>query len=164
MVNVSSQMATFEAVRAVAMTARIISNPVASPRAWTIRRWLCPPSRVNARAPFTRSNFVPQRTSCSICAGASWTTISTTARSHSPSPATSVSSTWLSKWSSGERTPAIPPWAYELLLSVTRSFVTTSTDRSAGTSSAARRPAMPAPTTSTSVKRWNVAFASNETR
>ena len=37
--------------------------------------------------------------------------VSTTSRSHSPAPATSVSSMWFSKRSSGDSTPAMPPWA-----------------------------------------------------
>ena len=69
------------------MMARMTSCPVASPRAWTIRRWLCPPSRVRASSPPSRSNLTPKRIRSLICCGASRTTISTTAGSHSPAPA-----------------------------------------------------------------------------
>src|SRR5262245_3735917 len=85
-------------------------------------------------------------------------------RSHRPAPAIRVSSTWLSKLSSGASTPAIPPWAHELLLVWRVSLVTTRTRRSTGTSRAARSPAMPAPTTSRSVKRWGVSFGPNDVR
>ena len=43
--------------------------------------------------------------------GASRTTISTMSRWHKPPPAVSVSSMWFSKRSSGDKTPAMPPWA-----------------------------------------------------
>src|SRR5256885_1777303 len=48
--------------------------------------------------------------------------------------------------------------------SAMRSLVTTRTSRGTGTARAARSPAMPAPTTSTSVKRWADAFGANGTR
>ena len=38
-------------------------------------------------------------------------TVATTSASHRPLPAARVSAMWSSKWSSGSRTPAIPPWA-----------------------------------------------------
>ena len=44
----------------VSMMARMTSKPVASPRAWTMRRWLWPPSRVRARWPSFRSNLRAQ--------------------------------------------------------------------------------------------------------
>ena len=44
MVKVRSQRVTLAALRARSMMARITSKPVASPRAWTMRRWLWPPS------------------------------------------------------------------------------------------------------------------------
>ena len=42
------------------MMARMTSKPVASPRAWTMRRWLWPPSRVRASWPSSSSKCVPQ--------------------------------------------------------------------------------------------------------
>src|SRR4051794_39099442 len=58
----------------------------------------------------------------------------------------------------------MPPWAQALLLCSRRPLVTRSTRRSGGTSRAARMPAMPAPITRMSVKRWGVSFGPNEVR
>ena len=51
------------------------SLPVASPRAWTMRSWLWPPSRPRARWPPAWSNCVPQSTSSAMRCGASRTTL-----------------------------------------------------------------------------------------
>ena len=50
-VKVSSHRVMFGVCRRAAMMARMTSKPVASPRAWTMRRWLWPPSRVRASSP-----------------------------------------------------------------------------------------------------------------
>ena len=58
---------------------RMTSLPVASPRAWTMRSWPCPPSRPSASRPPAWSNCVPQSISSPMRCGASRTTRSTTA-------------------------------------------------------------------------------------
>ena len=56
-------------VRALWMTARMISRPVSSPRAWTIRACEWPPSRPRATWPSTSSKCVPQSISSPIRIG-----------------------------------------------------------------------------------------------
>ena len=69
------------------MTARMISRPVSSPRAWTIRACEWPPSSPSETWPSTWSKWVPQPISSPIRSGASRTTISTISGSQRPLPA-----------------------------------------------------------------------------
>ena len=73
------------------------SIPVASPWAWTTRRWLWPPSRPSSSCPSRESNAPPQSISSRMRSGPSDTTSSTEARSQSPRPATRVSSRWAAR-------------------------------------------------------------------
>ena len=50
-VNVFSQISTFSDCSTRRIMTRMISLPVASPSAWTMRSWLCPPSRPSASRP-----------------------------------------------------------------------------------------------------------------
>ncbi len=79
-------------LRTAATSARVISRPVLSPPAWTIRWRLCAASRPTRKRPApVRSNGTPRRTSSSIAAGPPAMICSTTGCTQRPSPAASVS-------------------------------------------------------------------------
>ena len=125
------------------------------------------------------SNGMPQSISSRTRAGPSVTTSRTAGSSHSPAPATSVSSTCDAIESASLSTAATPPWAQNVLDCSSLPFATTmisgeplanrgaaSSGRSVARSppppaaaNAARSPATPAPITSTSVKIWGNSVA-----
>ena len=67
----------FGCFAAAASSAWLIAQPVAS-ATWTMRRWLCPPSRVRWSAPFSLAKGTPRSIRCRIARGAASTTCSTT--------------------------------------------------------------------------------------
>ncbi len=60
-VNVSCQVCTLGKPMVCSITARITSLPVASPKACTIRSWLCPPSRPAPVRPIPRQSSCPTK-------------------------------------------------------------------------------------------------------
>ena len=92
-----------------------------------------------------------------MAVGASATSSRTTASSHSPAPAASVSRTWFSRESDGSRTAANPPWAQAVDPEASVPFVTTRALRTGRTAKAAASPAAPEPTMTTSTSRSQVA-------
>src|SRR5918995_5049243 len=134
-----------------AISALSISAPVASPPAWAIRLRWCPPSRVRASAPAaSRSNSAPRAISLATSSGPSLTSTRTAASMHSPAPATRVSSMCCCTVSPSAWTEAMPPCAQCVDPADSWSLVTTTTRPRVRHSSAAVRPAMPEPTTTTS--------------
>src|SRR5918995_1544733 len=136
-------------------TARACTAPtpprVASPTAWAIRLRWCPPSRVRASAPAaSRSNSAPRAISLATSSGPSLTSTRTAASMHSPAPATRVSSMCCCTVSPSAWTEAMPPCAQCVDPADSWSLVTTTTRPRVRHSSAAVRPAMPEPTTTTS--------------
>ena len=122
-------------------------SPVMSP-AWSIRRELCPPSRVRSHEPSRFfANFTPQSMRSRIPSGACSHISCTTLVSPSHAPAIIVSRAWRSKVSDGSITQHIPPCAKFVLQSASRPFVTRVTLPYAARCSALMRPAMPDPTT-----------------
>ncbi len=100
--------------RTAATTARMISRPVASPLAWTMRRRPCAASRPSAarrRRPVEAGAERDERRR-SRRAGAD--DARATAGSHSPSPAASVSARCSAGLSSGPTAAATPPCAQAL--------------------------------------------------
>ena len=135
-----------------AMSAREISAPVASPPACAMRSRWWPPSRVSLISPpASRSNSAPRATSSLTRSGPSVTRMRTASGSHSPTPATSVSSRCSCGVSSGSRAAAMPPWAHAVDPAESTVLVTSSTRSTRSrTRSAQVSPAMPEPTTTTS--------------
>ena len=163
-VKVSSQMVTFGASRAWAMMARMTSWPVASPRAWTMRRWLWPPSRVRARWPSSRSKCVPQRIEVvDRLRGVADDQLDDGAVAQAGAGGERVLDVVLEAILGGEHA-GDAALGVGRVDSAMRSLVTTSTSSGGGTARAARSPAMPAPMTSTSVNRWAVVLGANGTR
>ena len=148
----------------LAISVSAMARPVSSPWAWMMRAWEWPPSRVVSISPFTRSKPAPQSCNCRTSSGPWRTTCSTVSGSHSPQPVRSVSAMCDSNESSGRSTEAMPPWAFQVLLSSRLALQTTMTLRWSAASSAARRPAMPAPTITQSAKSWLVEIESILTR
>ena len=135
--------------RTVSISWRCTAAPVASV-ACTMRRALCPPSRVRCSSPFSSENGTPSDCSQAMAAGAFSTTWRVAGRSLRPAPAISVSLMWASKLSSSASTAAMPPWAWLLAPSSRLRLVSTATRCVGASSSAAVRPARPLPTMSTS--------------
>ncbi len=139
-----------------AIRARWISAPVASPPAWAIRSRWWPPSRVSDSSPSGWwSNCVPSAISSRTASGPSVTRIRTASTSHAPAPATRVSRSCCSGVSPGPRAAAMPPCAHWVDPAASTSLVTTSRwseGSAAWIRSAAVRPAMPEPTTTTSAR------------
>ena len=103
MVKVCSQTSTCGCVcPAAPATARMISLPVASPKAWAMRSRPWPPSRPRASWPSTSSNLVPQADQLADPLRAPRRPRARRLRgSHSEPPAVSVSATWSSQRSVG---------------------------------------------------------------
>ena len=135
--------------RTAAISWRCTAAPVASV-ACTMRRALCPPSRVRCSWPSSSENGTPSDCSQAMAAGAFSTTWRVAGRSLRPAPATSVSWIWASKLSPSASTAAMPPWACWLAPSSRPRLVSTATRCVAASSSAAVSPARPLPTMSTS--------------
>ena len=135
-----------------AMSAREISAPVASPPACAIRSRWWPPSRVSLISPSaSRSNSAPSATSSRTRSGPSVTRMRTASGSHSPTPATRVSSRCSCGVSSGSSAAAMPPWAHCVDPADSTVLVTSSTRSTRSRSRSAQvSPAMPEPTTTTS--------------
>ena len=137
-----------------AVSARWISAPVASPPACAIRSRWWPPSRVSASSPSgSWSNLVPSAISSRTASGPSVTSTRTASRSQAPAPATSVSTSCCSGVSPGPSAAAMPPCAHCVEPAASTSLVTTRTEPTWWRSrSAAVRPAMPEPITTTSAR------------
>jgi hypothetical protein len=135
-------------VAAFSASARSSSLPVASPRAWRILFWPCAASRVKWSPPLSRSNAAPHSMSWRTAPGPSSTRTRTASDRQRPSPASRVSWKWCSGVSPSASEAAIPPWAYSVLDSRSRSFVAIRTRQPASAASMApRSPAMPEPKT-----------------
>ena len=145
----------FGCALAAASSACCTAQPVAS-STWTIRRWLCPPSRVRCQSLPSRLNGTPSLANRSIATGAFSTTNSTVARLLSPAPATIVSSIWFAKLSPGSSTAAIPPCAQAVAPSEIDPFANTTTLREVANCNAAVKPAAPDPMIRTSASIYAV--------
>ncbi len=151
-----STTAMFSCSRTVRTSVFDSSRPVASPNACRMRAAECPASRPKARSyglpgAASLSKFAPQPAARARGPGLLRRRAGRRPRRTGHAPTSMVSATWASIESSGESTAAMPPWAYQVLLSATVSFASRMTSRPASAAAmAARRPATPPPMTSTS--------------
>ncbi len=143
----------FGSASTAANNVRSISRPVVSWK-WRTRRLECPPSRPRSSSvvPFPSgisrsSKCTPSEISSRMRAGPSLTMVRTAASSHSPAPASSVSSTCESTVSSLLQTHATPPCAQAVLESAGARLVTMATRPCAAAFSAKVSPATPLPMT-----------------
>src|SRR3954449_2422702 len=133
---------------------RISSRPVRSPT-WARRAYRCPPkSRWLIRPSFVRSNSAPQSSSSRTRSGASWACSWAIRQWLSIFPPRMVSRKCTRQLSSGQALPmaaAIPPSAMTVCALPSSDLQTTAVRAPLSWASiAARRPAPPAPTTTTS--------------
>ena len=136
---------------------RIISRPVRSPT-WASRAYLWPPkSRWLISPSSVRSKRAPQSSSSITRSGASWACSCAIRQWLSIFPPRMVSRKWTSQLSSGHRLPiaaAMPPSAITVCALPSSDLHTIAVSAPASCAAiAARRPAPPAPTTTTSY-RW----------
>ena len=133
-----------------AISVRSISAPVASPPAWRTRRRECAASYPRARMCPSRSKLVPWRRSPRIAEGPRSAMALAASISVRPAPAVIVSCRCRSGSSSGPTAAAIPPCAYQVLLSRKGPLVRMTIRSESVKRSANESPAMPAPTMTTS--------------
>src|SRR5262245_14485774 len=133
--------------RTVAISARMISRPVPSPPACTMRRRPCAASRPSLNRPSAeRSKATPQRARSSTAPGAAAVMRSTIEASHNPAPAAMVSAACRAGSSSAPTAAAMPPCA-QALAAPKASGALASTMTGSGTRCrAVSSPASPAPT------------------
>ncbi len=126
---------------------------VASPPACSTRATAWAASSPREKSPSAaRSNATPRATSSAMRAGPSPTRTSTASGSFRPAPAVRVSAACETIVSAGSVTAAMPPCAHRVFVSGRAPLVTTVTRHPASWAcSAAVRPAMPLPTTTTVV-------------
>ena len=133
--------------RTAATMARMISRPVASPAACTMRRRPCAASRPSFNVPAaSRSNIAPSATRRAMASGASSRIRLVADGSQSPSPAASVSATCSAAASSGPTEAATPPCAQALDASSPSGAGERTTHGAGARASAVVSPARPAPT------------------
>ena len=132
--------------RTAAISARMISRPVPSPVACTIRLRPCAASRPSRQPPSgRRSKATPSLARCSTAAGAAWTMRLATASSQRPAPAASVSARCRAGSSSPPIAAASPPCAHRLEASAPSGAFDNSSTGSGAICSAVINPAAPPP-------------------